>query len=112
MALLFSRMTELFKDNNPLLNHLGYSPSDLQAKLEAILPIASRIFYQTHIFPLLKMQGKMEEIFIFLNGQQNKEMPVLLVMPDHGHSSKEVVAVMFLRFQSFNSKCITNFTIR
>lgn len=78
MALLFSRMTELFKDNNPLLNHLGYSPSDLQAKLEAILPIASRIFYQTHLFPLLKLQGKVEEIYLSLKTKEDKEIPVLL----------------------------------
>lgn len=65
--------------NKPLLNDLGYSSSDLRlAKVEVILSIASRIFYQTHLFPLLKMQGKVEEIFISLKTKQEKEIPVLL----------------------------------
>lgn len=71
--IIFSDDGTILRINNPLLNHLGYSPSDLQAKLEAILPIASRIFYQTHIFPLLKMQGKMEEIFFFLKAKRIKK---------------------------------------
>lgn len=31
---------------------------------ESLLTVASRIFYQTHLFPLLKLQSRVEELFI------------------------------------------------
>jgi len=65
--------------NDLLLTQLGYLSSDLQnAKVERILSLASRIFYQTHLFPLLKLQGRVEEIFLTLKTKEEKEIPVLL----------------------------------
>ncbi len=38
----------------------------------------SRIYYQTHVFPILKLQGRVEEVYVSLNGAGNQEVPVLL----------------------------------
>jgi sigma-B regulation protein RsbU (phosphoserine phosphatase) len=46
--------------------------------VEAIFPIPTRIFYQTHFFPLLKMQGEAAEIFIFLQTRIGNQLPVLV----------------------------------
>ena len=44
--------------NTTLLGWLGYSMGDLNGQsVETLLPVASRIFYQTHFFPLLKIAG-------------------------------------------------------
>jgi sigma-B regulation protein RsbU (phosphoserine phosphatase) len=46
--------------------------------IETILTIPSRIFFQTHFFPLLKMQGHAEEIYITLLTKDKNYLPVLL----------------------------------
>lgn len=43
----------------------------------AILPMASRIFYQTHVFPMLKMQGSVSEIYFSLRSRSGQDIPVL-----------------------------------
>ncbi len=65
--------------NVTLLNILEYEPEELQGQhIESILPIASRLFYQTHLFPLIKMHGKVDEIFLSLQTKNKKEVPVLI----------------------------------
>jgi len=46
--------------------------------LASILSAGGRVFYQTHLFPALKMQGKVEEIYLSLRSRSNDEIPVLL----------------------------------
>ncbi len=38
----------------------------------------SRIYYQTHVFPILKLQGRVEEVYVSLKGAGEHEVPVLL----------------------------------
>lgn len=46
--------------------------------IEEILQLASCIFYQTHLFPLLKMHGKADEIFLSLKSRTGAVVPVLV----------------------------------
>jgi phosphoserine phosphatase RsbU/P len=65
--------------NATLQELLGYKPDELRGrKIESILPIASRIFYQTHFFPLLKLHGKAEEIYFSLRSKQGSDIPMLV----------------------------------
>lgn len=58
---------------------LGYSGDELlHKKLEDLFTIATRIFHQTHFFPLLKMQGRADEIFLTLKAKDGKALPVLV----------------------------------
>ena len=69
----------LYTVNQTLCELLGYSKEDLQNKhVETIFTIPTRIFYQTHFFPLVKMQGHVEEIFISLLTKDRQYLPVLL----------------------------------
>lgn len=53
--------------NEQLCQMLGYSKEDLIGrKADVFFTVATRIFQQTHFFPLLKMQGHAEEIFLTL----------------------------------------------
>ena len=64
--------------NNTACIHLGYKKSELVGeKIEKIFTLATRIFHQTHLFPLLKMQGNAEEIFITLESKNGEQLPVL-----------------------------------
>ncbi|MTJ46759.1 PAS domain-containing protein, partial [Dolichospermum sp. UHCC 0259] len=65
--------------NATLLELLGYKLDELLGrKIELILPIAGRIFYQTHFFPLLKLHGKTEEIYFSLRSKQGNNIPILV----------------------------------
>ncbi|HKS28449.1 MAG TPA: STAS domain-containing protein [Pyrinomonadaceae bacterium] len=65
--------------NETLLRLLGHDAEALTGQhLETILPVASRIFYQTHLFPLLKMHGRAEEVYFSLRTKQGEDVPVLV----------------------------------
>ena len=65
--------------NEPLLELLGYSREDLLGlHVERIMGVAGRIFFQTHLFPLVRMHGLAEEIYIELRSRAGDRLPVLL----------------------------------
>lgn len=65
--------------NTTLLKLLSQELEDLEGKnITSILPIASRIFYQTHFFPLLKVQGRVEEVYFSLRSKQGQDIPMLI----------------------------------
>ena len=50
----------------------------VQQKVNKIFTLPSLIFYQTHFYPLLKMQHAVDEIYITLKSAAGREIPVLL----------------------------------
>jgi phosphoserine phosphatase RsbU/P len=65
--------------NDTLSEMLGYASGELLgSRVETLLTLASRIFYQTHFFPLVRMHGKAEEIFLSLRSKSGESLPVLL----------------------------------
>jgi sigma-B regulation protein RsbU (phosphoserine phosphatase) len=52
--------------NHTLVSTLGYATKEdlVGRSLESILTIASRIFYQTHLYPLVNLHGIANEIFL------------------------------------------------
>jgi PAS domain S-box-containing protein len=65
--------------NETLLEILGYTRGDIVGQhVESILTIGSRIFYQTHWFPLLRLHGHAEEIFILLRPRSGDDIGVLI----------------------------------
>jgi sigma-B regulation protein RsbU (phosphoserine phosphatase) len=65
--------------NETICEKLGYTRDELVgSKAETIFTIATRIFQQTHFFPLLKMHGSAEEIFLTLLAKDKQQLPVLI----------------------------------
>jgi PAS domain S-box-containing protein len=65
--------------NRTLLEMLGYQRDELIGRhVERILTIGSRIFYQTHWFPLLRLHGRAEEIFLMLRAKTGEDIGVLV----------------------------------
>lgn len=65
--------------NDFLCTSLQYHRDELIGnKVDLIFTVATRIFQQTHFFPLLKMQGYAEEIYISLKRRDGEELPVLI----------------------------------
>lgn len=58
---------------------LEYEPHQLEGvSIASILTVASRVFYQTHFFPLLKLRKKVEEIYLSLRSQHGNDVPMLV----------------------------------
>ncbi|HLL75951.1 MAG TPA: hybrid sensor histidine kinase/response regulator [Pyrinomonadaceae bacterium] len=65
--------------NDTLLALLGYGREELLGRhVESLFPVASRIFYQTHLFPLLKLHDRVEEVYFSLRTKGGAELPVLV----------------------------------
>jgi len=65
--------------NATLLEMLGLQRETVVGRhIEKILTVGSRIFYQTHLFPLLRMHGHAEEIFIMLRAADGHDEAALL----------------------------------
>jgi sigma-B regulation protein RsbU (phosphoserine phosphatase) len=64
--------------NHTLKEILGYQDESLEGRnIETILTVASRIFYNTHFFPLIRLHSKADEIFFSLLAKDKKDIPVL-----------------------------------
>ena len=46
--------------------------------VDGIFATPSRIFYQSHVFPTLKLQGRINEVYVTMRGGNGDEHPVLL----------------------------------
>jgi signal transduction histidine kinase len=65
--------------NATLLQMLGYEREDLLGRhVETVLTVGSRIFYQTHLFPLLALHGHAEEIFLLVQPKGGGDLGTLL----------------------------------
>jgi signal transduction histidine kinase len=65
--------------NSTLLDILGYERSELvDQSVERVLTVGSRIFYQRHWFPLLRIHGRAEEIFLMLRAKSGEDVGMLV----------------------------------
>lgn len=64
--------------NTTLARLLGYERDALIGKhVDAVFQPGTRIFYNTHFFPLLKLHGRAEEIYLTLRARSGDEVPAL-----------------------------------
>lgn len=65
--------------NATLAEWLGLSNSQqlVGRKFDSILTVANRIFFQTHFFPMLTLNGGVEEIFLSLRAHDGASVPVV-----------------------------------
>jgi PAS domain S-box-containing protein len=77
--LAFTDNGKIVEINATLLELLGYEREELrELHIENFFSVAGRIFYQTHFFPLLKLHGKVEEIYLDLRSKTGESTPVLI----------------------------------
>lgn len=65
--------------------------------MQKILPPGGRIFYQTHVFPILKMHGVAEEIYIALRAKDGTDVPVLMNGARRERNGAQVNDCVFVR---------------
>jgi sigma-B regulation protein RsbU (phosphoserine phosphatase) len=77
--LVFNDAGQIKAINETLVKLLGYQRKEdlIENSVETLLTLASRIFYQTHFFPLIKLNGTANEIFFSLKMKNGDSLPVI-----------------------------------
>jgi PAS domain S-box-containing protein len=84
--------------NATLRDMLGYGRDELQGRrLESLLNLGSRIFYQTHFFPLVRLQGRVEEIFLLLRSKTGDDVATLCNAVRRQRGGEWVTDCVFMR---------------
>ena len=77
-VLAFDDGGKIIQVNRMFTTLVGYEEHELTgASIDIILSVASRIFYNTHFFPLVRMHSKADEIFLTLIRRDRTDIPVL-----------------------------------
>jgi PAS domain S-box-containing protein len=77
--------------NTTLMELLGYAAGEYAGRrIESILSIGARIFYQTHVFPLLRLHGRADEVYLALRTADGTEVPVLINAAKRAGSGADV----------------------
>jgi PAS domain S-box-containing protein len=86
--------------NARLLKVLGYKREEIQGRhVETLMNVGSRIFFQTHLFPLIAMKGNAEEIFLLLKSSQGEDIGFLLNASRQVRDGKTVNDCALMRVQ-------------
>lgn len=65
--------------NRPLAALLGYEPADLVGRhVETLLTVGGRIFFQTHLYPMLRLHGRASELFVLLRHRDGSDRGALM----------------------------------
>jgi PAS domain S-box-containing protein len=77
--LVFGDDGTVLRTNRALLETLGVRGDEVVGRhVERLLNVGSRIFYQTHWFPLLRVHGRSEEIFLVLRTHEGEDVGMLV----------------------------------
>jgi diguanylate cyclase (GGDEF)-like protein/PAS domain S-box-containing protein len=78
-VVLTSASGRVVQVNAELARVAGGEPGHwLGQQIDALMPPASRIFLQTHVWPMLYREGSVREIHLYLRGAQGQRMPVMV----------------------------------
>lgn len=59
--------------------HLGYGPGELLGRpFRQVLTLASQMFYQTHVYPLINLHKRVDEVALTLQTRTGERIPILL----------------------------------
>ena len=89
--------------NRTMAEMVGYPKVELQGwHLQKLLPPGARIFYNTHVFPILKMHGRADEIYLALQTRGGEQLPVLVNAVRRERDGNVVNDCVFMRMQQRN----------
>jgi len=84
--------------NARLLEQLGLQREDVEGQpFESLLNVGSRIFFQTHLFPLVAMKGRADEIFLLLKPSSGQDIGFLLNAVRHERDGRGIYDCALMR---------------
>lgn len=84
--------------NATLCHWLGYRPQELVGKLRFtdLLAVGGRIFYQTHLQPLLRMQGSVAEVKLEVKRHDGRALPMIVNIAERAWNGRTLLQVALL----------------
>ena len=77
--LIADEKNRIIRGNRRVSDWLRISPDEIKGKkFSDLLSIGSKIYFETHLSPLLKMQGFFDEILIELSGASDKRIKIFI----------------------------------
>ena len=87
---------QIVRINATLVSWLGYSAAELlNTPLNSILSVGGRIALETHIKPLLRMQGSVQEISIDLLTKDNQRVPFIVNLAERRDDAGKCLSTRF-----------------
>jgi PAS domain S-box-containing protein len=86
--------------NTTVARMLGYERAEIEGRhIETLLTIAGRIFFQTHMYPLVRLHGRAEELFVLMKRKDGSDVGALVnaVRRERGPESTIDCAIMEVR---------------
>lgn len=85
----------LLRVNARLCSWLQYEPEELvgQRRFQDLLTMGGRIFHQTHLQPLLRMQGSVAEVKLELVRKDGSAVPVMVNAAERVHEGRTLLHV-------------------
>ncbi|MET0595058.1 MAG: ATP-binding protein [Polyangiaceae bacterium] len=101
LALLAPR-GEIVAINRTLLTWLGYTRNEIvgQRRFQELMDVAGKIYYDTHLLPLLRMQGFVNEIAVDLVSKSSARLPVFVSANESRQPSGEPRSIRVAVFQA------------
>ncbi|WP_165958156.1 sensor histidine kinase [Segetibacter sp. 3557_3] len=84
--------------NATFLDLLSYSEKNeiIGQHIEKLFTIASRIFYQTHFFPLVQLHGNAQEIFFTLKAKSGERLEVICNAVSKTRADTKIIQCIFI----------------
>lgn len=99
--LSLSRKGRIVKANRTLSLLIGHAPDALIGmRIHELLTIAGRIYYETHLAPLLRMQGHVNEVALDLVARDGRVIPVLANAAERRALNGDLLFIRLAVFQA------------
>ena len=86
----------IIRANKTLSDFVGSSPADLKGrKFQDLLSISGKIYYETHLWPLLRMQGFFQEVAVELTARGETKLPVFINAMERRDENKQPLLIRF-----------------
>ena len=77
--LIADEKNKIIRSNQRISDWLGIAPEEIKGKkFSDLLSIGSKIYFETHLSPLLKMQGYFDEILVELSSSAGKKLKIFV----------------------------------
>ena len=84
--------------NTTLLDLLGFRREEVVGRhIEQLFNVGTRIFYQTHWFPLLRLHGRAEEVFLMLRTKSGEALGMLVYAQRRADDGAGLFDCVFVR---------------
>lgn len=90
---------ELLQVNGTLCHWLDYEPGELvgQRRFQDLLTMGGRIFHQTHLMPLLRMQGSVAEVKLELRRKDGAALPMMVNAAERAFGGPPLLHICAIR---------------